>query len=228
MQRRHQLTSAMTRRSLLTSGPAAVALGAAAVLNPGWARAQEAEEGQIDGTARGDIPTTGGLRPGPVGMNPARLRRRGVTPISMVIEKAEVDAQIEPQPIEDGRMLDPSGPYVVAWYEDTGQLGELTNLVFAGHLDYYDVGDAVFINLSTLVEGDEIQILGEDEETYTYAVEWGRNYTVDELDAETIREIVGKTEDEYVTLITCGGPFDCNVGQYLERYVVRALRTNQD
>ena len=226
MQQSHYSTGALTRRSLLSAGPAAVALGAAAVLNPAWTNAQDTDEDVIESNARGDVPTTGGLRPGPVGMNPVRIRRPGVTPISMVIEKAAVDAQIEPQPIEGGRMLDPSGPYVVAWYEDTGQLGEETNLVFAGHLDYYNVGDAVFINLSTLVEGDEIQILGEDEETYTYAVEWGRNYTLAELTQEAIREIVGKTDEEYITLITCGGEFDFNTGQYLERYVVRALRSN--
>jgi hypothetical protein len=224
MQRRHHPAGTTTRRSLLTSGPAALALAAATVLIPGRLLAQETEEAQIDDLARGDIPTTGGLRPGPVGMNPAKIRRKGVTPVSMVIEKAGVDAQVESQPIEDGRMLDPSGPYVVAWYEDTGGLGELTNLVFAGHLDYYDVGEAVFYELHTLVEEDEIQITGEDGETYSYAVEWGRNYTVDELTSEAIREIVGKTDDEAITLITCGGPFDFNVGQYLERYVVRALR----
>jgi hypothetical protein len=223
MQRTHHPARITTRRSLLASGPA-LALAAATVLIPGRLQAQETEEGQIDDLARGDIPTTGGIRPGPVGMNPAQIRRKGVTPVSMVIEKAGVDAQIESQPIEDGRMLDPSGPYVVAWYEDTGRLGEQTNLVFAGHLDYYDVGEAVFYNLATLVEDDEIQITGEDGETYTYAVEWGRNYTVDELTSEAIREIVGKTDDEAITLITCGGPFDFNVGQYLERYVVRALR----
>ena len=227
MQRRHHSTGALTRRSLLSAGPAAVALGTAAILNPGPLLAQDADEEVIESNARGDVPTTGGLRPGPVGMNPVRIRRPGVTPISMVIEKAAVDAQIEPQPIEGGRMLDPSGPYVVAWYEDTGQLGQETNLVFAGHLDYYDVGDAVFINLSTLVEGDEIQILGEDDETYAYAVEWGRNYTIAELTPEAIDEIVDKTEEEYVTLITCGGEFDFSSGQYLERYVVRALRTGR-
>lgn len=179
---------------------------------------------QIEGNARGDVPTTGGMRPGPVGLNPAKVRRRGVTPIAMKIEKAQVDAQIESQAIEDGVMLDPSGPYIVAWYEDTGQLGQETNLVFAGHLDYYDVGEAVFFHLGLLEEGDEIQVIGEGDETFRYAVEWARNYTVEDLTPTAVQEIVGRTEDEYITLITCGGPFDYTIGQYLERYVVRAKR----
>ena len=201
-------------------GPAVFGLAAAAQagLNPALAVAP------VDGNARGDMPTTGGMRPGPVGMNPPKLRRPGVTPIAMKIEKAAVDAQVEPQPIENGVMLDPSGPFVVAWYEDTGKLGEESNLVFAGHLDYYDVGAAVFYNLWQLVEGDPIEIIGENDEVFSYAVEWGRNYTVGELNAEAIQEIVGRTESESVTLITCGGTFDYSIGQYLERYVVRASR----
>lgn len=181
---------------------------------------------QVEGNARGDMPTSGAMRPGPVGLKPPVVRRRGINPIAIKIEKAQVDAQIESQAIQDGVMLDPSGPYVVAWYEDTGQLGQETNLVFAGHLDYYDVGEAVFFHLGQLAEGDEIQIIGEGDEPFTYAVEWARNYTVEELDTKAVQEIVGKTKTENVTLITCGGPFDFNVGQYLERYVVRARRSD--
>lgn len=179
---------------------------------------------EIEGNARGDLPTTGTMRPGPVGLEPAKVRRRGVMPIAMKIEKAQVDAQVETQAIEDGVMLDPSGPYVVAWYEDTGQLGQETNLVFAGHLDYYDVGEAVFFHLGELTEGDEIQIIGEGDEPFYYAVEWARNYTVDDLVGTAVQEIVGRTEEENITLITCGGTFDFSIGQYLERFVVRAKR----
>ena len=211
----------LTRRSLLALGPAALGIAAVGMAGQDHVTAMA----PVDGNARGDMPTTGGMRPGPVGMNPTKMRRKGVTPVAMKIAKAQVDAQVEPQPIQDGVMLDPSGPYVVAWYEDTGKLGQETNLVFAGHLDYYNVGQAVFFHLGALVEGDEIQVIGENNETFTYVVEWTRNYTVDELDGNAIQEIVGKTKTESVTLITCGGPFDFNVGQYLERFVVRAKRT---
>ena len=210
----------LTRRSLLALGSAA--LGIAAVGTTGQDRVTA--KAPVEGNARGDMPTTGGMRPGPVGMNPAKLRRKGVTPVAMKIAKAQVDAQVEAQPIQDGVMLDPSGPYVIAWYEDTGKLGQETNLVFAGHLDYYNVGQAVFFHLGELAEGDEIQVIGEDDETFTYTVEWARNYNVDELDGNSIQEIVGKTKAENITLITCGGPFDFNVGQYLDRFVVRAKR----
>jgi LPXTG-site transpeptidase (sortase) family protein len=217
----HRTDLNLTRRSLLALGPAALGVLTIGSINQDVATANA----PVEGNARGDMPTTGGMRPGPVGLNPTKIRRKGVTPVAMKITKAEVDAQVEAQPIQDGVMLDPSGPFVIAWYEDTGKLGQETNLVFAGHLDYYNVGQAVFYHLGALDEGDEIQITGENEEIFTYTVEWARQYTVDELDSGAIQEIVGKTQAENVSLITCGGEFDYNVGQYLQRYVVRAKRS---
>jgi LPXTG-site transpeptidase (sortase) family protein len=207
---------------LLASGPAALTLAATSALNDRPATAFA----PVEGNARGDMPTTGGMRPGPVGMSPATVRRKGVVPVAMKIPMAQVDAQVEPQPIENGVMLDPSGPFVVAWYEDTGKLGQETNVVFAGHLDYYNVGQAVFYHLGALNTGDPIEVIGEDGDTFTYGVEWARQYTIDDLDAKAIKEIlIGQDGEESVTLITCGGEFDYTAGQYLQRYVVRAKRT---
>ena len=221
MQSRNPAGPTLTRRSVLALGPAALGIAAAGILKGRDAIALA----PVEGNARGDMPTTGGMRPGPVGMNPAKVRTKGVTPVAMKIPNAQVDAQVEAQPIQDGVMLDPSGPFVVAWYQDTGKLGQEANVVFAGHLDYYNVGEAVFYHLGALNDGDPIELIGDDGETFTYAVDWARQYTIDELDSGAIQEIVGQTKDECVTLITCGGDFDYNLGQYLQRYVVRAKRT---
>ncbi|MEZ4505001.1 MAG: hypothetical protein R2848_03815 [Thermomicrobiales bacterium] len=37
-------------------------------------------------------------------------------------------------------------------------------------------------------------------------------------------KIVGPTDNESLTIITCGGPFDYTNGVYLERTIVRAHR----
>lgn len=178
----------------------------------------------VDSKEKGEMPTTGGLRPGPLGLNPNPYSVFGVQPIAIRIEKAQVDAQVEVQEIVDGVMLNPSGPFVVSWYRETGRLGALDNVVMAGHLDYWDVGEAVFYNLGQLQEGDVIEITGEDETVYKYEVQWVQNYKVADLDAKDVQKIVGKTDEEQLTLITCGGPFDYNRGEYLERMVVRANR----
>ena len=188
MQSRNPAGPTLTRRSVLALGPAALGIAAAGILKGRDAIAFA----PVEGNARGDMPTTGGMRPGPVGMNPAKVRTKGVTPVAMKIPNAQVDAQVEAQPIQDGVMLDPSGPFVVAWYQDTGKLGQEANVVFAGHLDYYNVGEAVFYHLGALNDGDPIELIGDDGETFTYAVDWARQYTIDELDSGAIQEIVGR------------------------------------
>ncbi len=178
----------------------------------------------VDSAEQGEMPTTGGLRPGPIGIAPDPWEILGVAPVAIEIEKAAVDSQVEIQEIVDGVMLNPSGPFVVAWYRETGKLGAIDNIVMAGHLDYWDVGEAVFWELGDLKKGDVILVTGEDKVVYKYKVDWVKNFQVAELDAKGVSEIVGRTDSEQLTLITCGGPFDYNAGVYLERMVVRASR----
>ena len=178
----------------------------------------------VESAEKGEMPTTGGFRPGPFGFVPKPWEITGVQPIAIKIEKAKVDSQVEVQEIVDGVMLNPSGPFIVSWYRETGKLGANDNAVFAGHLDYWDVGQAVFWELGSLKKKDTIEVTGADEVVYQYRVDWVRNYQVADLDAKAVQKIVGRTEDEKLTLITCGGPFDYNAGVYLERMVVRGSR----
>ena len=139
----------------------------------------------------------------------------------MTIEKAAVDAEIERLQVVDGVMQDPTGPWVVAWYENLDALGEGGNVVLAGHIDFWNVGPAVFYSINLLAPGDQITVTGDDGEVYTYAVEWVRQY-----DAENapLDEIVGASGGDTLTLITCGGTFDYTNAHYLQRTVVRANR----
>lgn len=162
------------------------------------------------------------MRPGPVGQQPQGPRAINATaPLSIQVPAAEVDAEVEVQDIVDGVMLDPTGPWIVAWYQQTSQLGEAGNVVLSGHIDYWDVGPAVFYTVGDLVEDDEILLIGENEMTSTYLVEWVQTYFLDELTSGGIQEIVGPTDYQATTLITCGGEFDYETGEYLSRVVVR-------
>lgn len=195
---------------------------AASAVALGGVSARVAAQNEIKSTKLGEVPTTGGLRPGPIGLNPPEaITLEGVVPVSIQIPVAQVDAQVETIEIVDGVMQNPTGPWVVSWYKETAKLGEIGNAVMAGHLDYWDVGPAVFYNITLLTKGDTIDVTGEDGQVYTYAVDWLRNY--DTANAP-IQEIVGPTENENLTLITCGGPFDYANGVYLQRTVVRATR----
>ena len=181
-------------------------------------------EAPIQPNTVGELPTTGASRPGPVGAEPQTFGPiRATRPSTIIIDQAGVDAEIETLHIVDGVMQNPTGPWVVSWYEETAQLGTRGNVVLAGHINYWNVGDAVFANLAELQQGAEVVVSGEDDRAYTYAVEWVETFEVAQLTSGTIQEVVGPTPESALTLITCGGEFDYASGEYLSRTVARAL-----
>jgi sortase (surface protein transpeptidase) len=191
------------------------------------AGAQEAEDEGRYTEALAEVPSTGARRPGPVILSSIRIPLPdGFAPVELVVDKIGLDAPIEVGTIENGIMKDPSGPWVVSWYEQLGKVGEGNNVVMAGHVDYWDTGPAIFWGVPSLVPGDVIRLVGENGETYEYQVEWSQLFDVaTELTPEVIqRDIVGDTGQESLTLITCGGEFDAAAGHYLQRHVVRANR----
>jgi hypothetical protein len=182
--------------------------------------------GRIDANTGQDVPrwgvTTGttDLQAGPLGLNPAP--DPGQVPVAMRIPDAGVDAEVEQQQIVDGQMLDPSGPWVVAWYDNTARAGELGNCIGSGHVDYWGVGPSVFHEVSSLSEGALIDVIGRDGATYTYALEYIRRIDVYDTTVEELNspEMVGATDYAALTLITCGGNF--NGQEYTQRDIIRA------
>ena len=195
------------------------------------AQETDAEEDVATTEALSEVPTTGARRPGPIILAATRVAApepepepvEGVAPIALQVDSVGVDAPIELGAVVDGAMQDPSGPWVVAWYDQLGKVGEGGNIIMAGHVDYWNVGPAVFWDVRNLPAGDVIRVVGEDGKNYEYAVQWIERYVAAELTPEVIQnDIVGDTGEETLTLITCGGTFDPATGEYNERWVVRA------
>lgn len=163
-----------------------------------------------------------GLTAGPLGLNPKPSQ--GEVPVAIRIPDASVDADVEQNQIVKGVMQDPSGPWVVSWYQETAQIGKRGNSVMSGHVDYWGVGPSVFYTVGQLQPGAEIDVTGKDGTVYTFAVEWVKTYTLQELTAQTINSIVSPDATAYpaLTLITCGGDFDQAKGEYLGRTIIRA------
>jgi sortase (surface protein transpeptidase) len=217
-------------------GLIALTLAFAVLLPAAGVAAQDEREDRRRGTTLAEVPTTGVARLGPISpvegapvaeAEPEDEAPKGVAPVQIQIDAAAVDAPVEEGQILDGVMQDPSGPWVVTWYKDLWSLGEGGNVVMAGHVDYWDTGPAVFYSIGALTEGDVIRVIGEDGETYEYAVEWSKLYNVaTELTPEVIRsEVVGTTDgEETLTLITCGGEFNYDTGEYVSRMVLRATK----
>lgn len=123
---------------------------------------------------------------------------------------------------DDGVMENPDRPDVVAWYDFSSRPGFGSNAVFAGHLDFVDYGPAVFWRLSDLREGDEVMIDLADGTTLVYKVVQARTYAAA---TAPVQDIVGPTDQELITLITCAGSFSQTTRQYDDRLVVRAVRS---
>lgn len=213
-----------SRRAAVTAAGLA---GLTAVARPALAQEASREIGRGTGpttivsTRTGEVPTVGTRRPGPVSPTfaAATSRQPGLAPIAVQVEAALIDAPIEVLQVVDGIMQDPSGPWEVGWYENLASLGDGGNVVLAGHIDFWNVGPAVFYNIAALSEGDTVQVVAEDGQIFSYAVEWVREYPADNLPLD---EVVGATPTESVTLITCGGTFDYATAHYLSRTAVRA------
>ena len=202
------------------------------------AAAQEAGDDEATTEALSEVPTTGARRPGPVILAASRVAApepappaESVAPVELQIDSVGVDAPIELGAVTDGAMQDPSGPWVVSWYDQLGKIGEGGNVVMAGHVDYYNAGPdgtpgpAVFWDVRDLPPGDIVRVVGEDGKNYEYAVQWTQAFSAAELTPDVIQQdIVGDTGDETLTLITCGGDFDPATGEYLQRWVVRATK----
>ena len=105
----------------------------------------------------------------------------------------------------------------MAWYDFTSRPGEGSNAVFSGHVDYVNVGPAVFWSLNELKTGDIIEVRYADAVRYSVT-------EMDILDAATapVEDIVGPTTTDSLTLITCAGTFNRTTGDYDDRLVVRA------
>ncbi len=152
----------LSRRSALLALAGAVTL-------PLVVRAQDGDEAQ-DGaeTMIAEAPSFGVRRPGPVELAAAPLakdvdQRKALVPVQMVVPNAAVDAPIEVGTITpEGVMENPTGSFVVAWYESISSPGLETNVVMAGHLDYFGVPQAVFYYLPQLPIGDQITLSMDD------------------------------------------------------------------
>lgn len=218
-----KLRTPFTRRSLIAATAAVGSVRLAYAQDDASTPESTPSQVPIESTTTGDLPSSGALRPGPVGENsPLPRAANPTTPVNIVVEKAGINADIEQLDIVNGVMANPTGPWVVAWYRQTATLGEQGNVVLAGHVDFWNVGPSVFFNVRELVAGDEIVLTGEDGRTYSYAVEWSQTFLMEELiDGGALQYVTGHTDTRSVTLITCGGEFDYVNGEYLSRMVVR-------
>ncbi len=155
----------------------------------------------------------------------APLPTPDLAPIArLVIPKYDINAPVVVRGVDANNVMEtPDGPSDVAWYKFTSPPGAGSNAVFAGHVDYINYGAAVFYNLKDLAQGDTVEVRLASGTVYKYAVE-SRQVVGAEPPQQVLASIVGPTQQDVVTLITCGGTFDSKTHQYDQRVIVRAAR----
>jgi hypothetical protein len=140
-------------------------------------------------------------------------------PISMSIATLGASSDVVPLGLEDdGAMEVPSGADETGWYEQSPTPGELGPAVLAAHVDWADE-PGVFSDIDRLGAGDEIAVLREDGTVATFVVDRVETYAKSEFPTD---EVYGDVDHPGLRLITCGGEFDEDVGDYADNVVVFA------
>ncbi len=119
----------------------------------------------------------------------------------------------------DGTIEVPAGENYnkAAWYKYGATPGQLGSAVIEGHVDSADGKPSVFFNLGKLKPGDTVTVTREDGIEATFAVDSVRLFSKD--DFPTL-DVYGPKNHAGLSLITCGGEFDKNSGEYRGNLIV--------
>lgn len=118
----------------------------------------------------------------------------------------------------DGAMEVPPGAYPVGWYHGSVTPGQQGAAVLAGHVDWQGEPGA-FYGLRELVRGDTVEVERTDGSFATFVVDRVEEHP---KDAFPTKAVYGEIDHAGLRLITCGGGFDEDTGQYQANVVVFA------
>jgi LPXTG-site transpeptidase (sortase) family protein len=140
------------------------------------------------------------------------------------ITKIGVDANVVHLGVDDqGYMEAPKEPLDVAWYSFSSHPSFGGNAVFAGHVDSAKIGPAIFWRLRQVTNGDQIDVALSDGTTYSYRVINATSFSSSDA---PVQDIIGPTEKDSITIITCDGVFNTRTHEYDRRLIVRAERVS--
>ncbi|MXX18639.1 MAG: sortase [Dehalococcoidia bacterium] len=155
--------------------------------------------------------------------------------VLMRIPSLGVEAPIEAiGKIPGANKLDVPQPRNVGWYDIYDKPGFGTSSLFSAHKDWHPDIRGPFYALTELEDGDLVIVVMDDGREYVYEVFFQRRYVTGEMPMADLiwpheaedEELLRPADEEWVTLITCGGDFipteDDGSGYYVHRDVVIA------
>ena len=149
-------------------------------------------------------------------------------PQQIIIPKLYVYARVRSMSVNDKNELQaPGNIYDTGWYNASAKPGSGAGsgaMLIDGHV-HGPTQPGVFVNIKKLVAGDDIQVVRGDGKTFHYSVVKVQNVDAANLDigASLTSATPGKPA---LNLITCGGPFDKQTGEYTQRTLVFAVQTD--
>jgi len=150
---------------------------------------------------------------------PIALQLTPSTPTRVQIPALGVTSSVIDLGLErDGSMEVPGGAYPVGWFDGSPTPGELGPSVLAGHVDWSGEPGA-FYGLRELLPGDEVVVDRADGTRAVFVVDAVEEHPKDEFPSDAV---YGDIDHAGLRLITCGGSFDEDTGDYLDNVVVFA------
>ena len=146
----------------------------------------------------------------------------GSTPFQPIIPSIGVEATVNAFGLDADSIPEvPRNGQEVAWYNWSSEPGTGSNAVLAGHVTWSGAG--VFYNLDQLSGGDQILLRSAGGTELSYTVE--ENFLIDPNDPSSLA-VMAPTNDDTITVITCGGAYSPTGGRfggyYSDRRIVRA------
>jgi hypothetical protein len=182
------------------------------VTSPNWGKSNAVAPARDIGT----VPTK------PIVAPPVTKIVYNLDPNNIQIPKLHAEAPIQTMG-EVKRELDiPLNPKIVGWWNGGAHPGATTGTaVLAGHINYAGV-TGTLAKIGTLDPGDHIFVTGFRQGKLTkldFVVDAVRTYRKTVL---PYAQIFDQTVAGRLAVITCGGPFDSQTGNYLDNIVVYA------
>lgn len=139
-------------------------------------------------------------------------------PKKIVIQKINVDAYVQKAGVDQNKKVAvPNNVHLAAWFTESVRPGENGLSIIDGHVSGRKT-EGVFKNLKNLQKGDTFNIERGNGTKLTFKVFETR--TVPEGEAATILFSQNPKVLSQLNLITCGGEFNKQSGQYKDRVIV--------
>jgi len=193
--------------------------GAAAVVLAPQADPQPARLDVPVAAAAAPVTVSATALPSPHAAPTPALRLAASTPVQVRVPALGVTSRVMELGLErDGSMEVPPGAYPVGWYDGSPTPGELGPAVLAGHVDWSGKPGA-FFGLRELLPGDQVVVERGDGTVATFAVDRVEEHGKDDFPTD---EVYGDLPYAGLRLITCGGSFNEDTGDYEDNVIVFA------